>query len=350
MRAFDAIGNISLAALAAAALAASLLTGAANKAQAMEQLTLVLTETAVPLVPNSVQQLAATLGYYEKAGVKVDIVQVQQTPSAIAALVSGSGDMANVAFSSALQLVAREQVKARAIASPDKAIPFVIAARSAIASAADLAGKSFGVGRVGSLDHTMSMTVLKSLGVDTDKIELVAIGQPSVRATALAAGRVDATTMSIGVWSALGSKDGLHVLVSQAAYYKAAPLLSKVNIVTEETLAKKPAAIAAFVKAIVLASRDFSRDPSIWAAAMAKERPDVDRATLDQLAAAYRDNWSVNGGINLDEVAYTTEASYASDDFNGLPPVEPTAWVDTTAIDAVLKEVGVAPGLDAPGR
>ena len=117
---------------------------------------LIVTETETPLVPNSVADLALRLGYYKKAGVDVELVRVQQTPSAVAALRSGGGDMANIAIDTALQLVGRDQMKLRGVISPDKALPFLIAAKKTIATPQDLTGKVFGVARVGSADYTLS--------------------------------------------------------------------------------------------------------------------------------------------------------------------------------------------------
>ena len=108
--------------------------------------------------------LASTLGYFEREGVDVELVRVQQTPSAVAALQAGEGEMANVSVDAALQLVARDQMELKAVVSPNKSLPFLIAGKDEIAALADLAGRSFGVGRVGSLDHTLERRVLASRG------------------------------------------------------------------------------------------------------------------------------------------------------------------------------------------
>ena len=55
--------------------------------------------------------------------------------------------------------------------------------------------------RLGSVDHTLSMVALKGLGVNTANLTVLAMGVPSTRAQALVAGRVDATTMSVGTWA-----------------------------------------------------------------------------------------------------------------------------------------------------
>jgi NitT/TauT family transport system substrate-binding protein len=294
--------------------------------------------------------LAVGLGFYQRAGVDVELVRVQQSPSAVAALRSGSGDMANIGFDTALQLVARDQMNLKGVISPDKALPFVIATKSELTTPKALEGRSFGVGRVGSLDYNLSRLVLAKLGANVDKIDYVALGQPNVRGQALAAGRVDATTMSIGVWESLPEKSKLAVLVSQAKYYEAAPLISKINVVTAEVAKAKAKEVAAVVKGIVLASREFAKNPKLWVDAMAKARPDVKRETLEFLAEAYKESWSANGGIDIAAARYTTESLYTGTDFKDLRKVAVSEWIDTSFVDAVLKSDGTFANIDVAGR
>ncbi len=315
-----------------------------------EPFKLIVTETETPLVPNSVADLAIGLGYYKRAGVDVELVRVQQTPSAVAALRSGQGDMANIALDTALQLVGRDQMKLKGVVSPDKALPFMIAAKKSIATVKDLNGKVFGVARVGSADYTLSRIALAKLGADVDSLRYLAVGQPPVRARALAAGQIDATTMSVGIWLSMPDKSQVHQLVDQESFFKAAPIVSKLNVVTEEVAKTKAKQVAAVVRGIILASRDFAKNPKLWVTAMEKARPDVKPETLEKLGEAYRKEWSVNGGINLDAIKYTTELSYKSPDFKDLRPVAPKEWIDTSYIDRVLKDIGTDHNMDPTGR
>jgi NitT/TauT family transport system substrate-binding protein len=303
---------------------------------------LIVTDTETPLVPNSVLELAATLGYYAKAGVDVELVHVQQTPSAVAALHAGGGDMANIGFEAALELIAQDQMKLRGVVSPDKALPFLIAAKGALAAPKDLEGKVFGVARVGSADYTLSRVVLQKLGVDVSKLQYLVIGQPEVRAQALTAGRVDATTISIGVWSAMPDRSPLRVMVEPGDFYRLAPFLGKLNVVTSDVAAARAAEIAGVVRAIIAASRDFAAKPGLWVDAMVKARPDVDRSVLAALADSYRQSWSVDGGLEPEQLAFTTDTIYRSRDFEGLRRVEPSEWIDKSFIDAALKQLGPA--------
>jgi len=331
-------------------IAASLVVLGSTVFASAEPFRLVVTDLEAPLVPNSVMDLAVNLGYFEREGVDVELVRVQQTPSAIAAIQAGEGEMANIGVDALIQLVARGATGLKAVVSPNKSLPFLIAAKSEIATPADLAGRSFGVGRVGSLDHSLSTKVLESQGVDPEALEIVTLGQPAVRAQALAAKQIDATTISIGVWLSLPEKDGLHVLIDQDAYYEAAPVVSKVNVVTQDALDNRREDVEAVVRALVKISRDFAANPQSWVEAMTAARPDVALADLEQLSASFAQSWSVNGGISREELAYTSEWLYQGEDFTGLPAVTLDQWVDFSIADAVLAELGTAPDLDQPTR
>jgi len=302
-----------------------------------EPFRIILPEPETPLVPNSVIDLALQLGYYKKAGVDVELVRVKATPAAVAALRSGQGDMANIGTDIALQLVARDQMQLRGVISPDKALPFLIVTKKDIATPKQLEGKVFGVGQIGSVDYVQSRMALAKLGVNIDSLKFLAVGQPMIRAQALAAGQIDATAVTIGTWLTLPSQDGLAVLLDQNAYYQAAPLVTKLNVVTADTAKNRRQDVAGVVQAILSASRDFAKDPELWVDAMVKARPDVKREQLEVLAKAYANSWQVAGGLDEKELAVTTDAFYKSEDFKDIPKrVEPKDWIDRSFIDGAL--------------
>ena len=343
-------GRASIAARAAACGVAALMLVFSGAAAEAAPIRIIITETEIPLVPNSVIDLAGRLGFYKQAGVDVELVRVQQTPSAVAALHSGQGQMANIGLDAALQLLAREQMKLKGVISPDKALPFVIAAKKDYATPRQLEGKVFGVARVGSVDYTLSRLVLAKYGIDPDKLRYLAVGQPAVRAASLAAGRIDATSISIGVWSGLADKSGLTMLVDQADFYKAAPFVTKLNVVTDEIAQTRSRDVQAVVRGIMMASRAFAADPNIWIDAMEKARPDLKRADLAALAEAYRLSWAANGGLNLTDLGFTTDTLYQDAEWKDLKRIGPKEWIDTRFVDAVLADSGTTPSIDPVGR
>jgi len=314
-----------------------------------EPFRLIVTHLETPLVPNSVLDLALQEGYFERAGVDVELVRVQQTPSALAAIQAGEGEMANVGTDALMQLVA-QGMDLKAVSSPNKSLPFLIASRDSIASVSDLNGKTFGVGRVGSLDHNQSMKVLERAGLDISSLEIVSVGQPNVRAQSLLVGAIDATTMSIGAFTSLPDKTGIHILIDQDAYYEAAPVVSKVNIVSADVLKNRLDEVSAVTRALVEISRDYAADPSAWVAAMEKARPDIERSDLEALAEAYAASWSINGGLQRDELEYTSDWYYESPDFSAVPEILIDDWVDFSVMDSILEEIGSVDSMDAVSR
>lgn len=317
---------------------------------AAEPFRLIVTDLETPLVPNSVMDLALQEGYFDREGVDVELVRVQQTPSALAAIQANEGEMANIGTDALLLLIANGADDLRAVVSPNKSLPFLIAAKENIATPSELAGKSFGIGRPGSLDHSLSIRVLQKDGVDVERIDMVALGQPNQRAQALVAGQIDATTMSIGTWAAMPDTTGLHVLIDQGDYYAAAPMVSKVNIVTKRVLDERRDDVKKVVTALIKASRDFAADSSTWVAAMEKARPDIARETLEMLGESFATSWSVNGGLNKEELEYTTSALYEGEDFTDVRKIDLLEWVDFTLIDDALADLGVDETMDAMTR
>lgn len=310
---------------------------------------LIVSDSETPLVPNSVMELAEQEGYFDRAGVEVEFVRVQQSPMVMAALRAGEGEMANVALESLLQAVASGAADLRGVMSPNKALPYLIAGRG-VGSLADLKGKRFGIGRVGSVDHLLSMRVLEQAGVDPARLELVALGQPQARAQALLAGQIDATTMGIGSFTAIDDDPQVSVLVDVDSYFKAAPVLSKLNVVRSDTLETRGPEVQAVIEALTLAARDFQADPATWVAAMRKARPDVVEADLQMLAKAFAGAWSVNGGLSAGELEAAQAWLHEGEDFRGITPAPLAAFADFAPLEAVRAKIGPSDAGDTAWR
>jgi NitT/TauT family transport system substrate-binding protein len=306
--------------------------------------TIIVTEPDVPLVPNSVLELAQSLGYFAREGVDVQFNRVSGTPMAIAALASGQGDMANVSLDALLKLSARGETRFRAISSPSGSMSYVIVAREEIGSLAQLPGKTFGIGQIGTLDDTLTRTVLAGRGLEQKDLNFVSVGQPQLRLKALKAGKIDATTISYGSWIALPDKSSVRILVSKEDFAHAVPAIAKVNIVSTDTLRGKRDEVRKITAALIKLSRDFARDPQSWAAAMAVVRPDLRMVQLQQLASAYAHDWCVNGCFEAPELQSAADLLTAAPAFNGLPRPQFDTWADGSVLASVLDRLGRVPG------
>jgi NitT/TauT family transport system substrate-binding protein len=227
---------------------------------------------------------------------------------------------------------------------------FMIVGKSSLDGVADVAGKSFAIARVGSQDHALSTKVLSAKGVKADGVNYVAIGAPNVRAQALIAGQVDVTTMSLATWVTVQTDKSIKILVNADDYFNAVPLVNKGNAVTTKVLAEKPEALRRFTAAIVKASRYFAENKTGWVDGMAKLRPDIARTDLEFLWDQFGASWAVNAQMNMTAYQTSTDFLYDSGTFENAPRIEATGWADTQFVDAVLKDVGVYPKVDDPGR
>ena len=71
---------------------------------------------------------------------------------------------------------------------------------------------------------------------------------------------------------------------------------------------------------------------------------------LEALARSFASSWSVNGGLDRAQVAYSIEQIYREPDFRALRRVGADELLDTRPIASVLQQLGPLPDLDGPTR
>ncbi|MDF2798994.1 MAG: transporter substrate-binding protein, partial [Devosia sp.] len=76
----------------------------------------------------SIFRIAQDMGFYEKHGVKVNVVTLDGTPQAVAALNSGAVDVADITIESAIRLRAENDVPIRGITAVSAGTAFLVAA------------------------------------------------------------------------------------------------------------------------------------------------------------------------------------------------------------------------------
>ena len=323
---------------------------AAEKPREMLKLRLGLGSAPAPPLPNSVLWLAKDLGFYAREGLDVELNEFQGTPLAIAAMISGDVDVANVSTSEVIRMTAMKNQPMRAIHSPDARLYFLIAAKDEFKSVSALQGKTFAVSRLGSVDHSLSTIALKALGLNPASLTMVAMGVPSTRAQALVAGRVDATSLSVGTWITIQKESGVRVLVDHNTFFDNASVIEKVNAVTTKVMEEKPEHLRRFTAAIMKASRHFAENQEAWVAAITKRRPDVDRNDVANLWNGFKTAWAVNGLMNLEAYKKSADFLYQAGILDKVPKIEVAEWADTRFVDGVLREIGVSAKADPTGR
>src|SRR5260370_21957328 len=183
--------------------------------------------TPAPALPESTLWLAGDLGFYQKEGLDVQIVEVDATPSVGTAMRTGDVDIADINYEDVIRLTATKALEMRTINSASGRNFFMVVGKSSIASVSELSGRSFAIARVGSQDHALSSKVLAVKGVPTDALNYVAVGAPNVRAQALVAGQIDATTLSLATWGTVQKQPNIKVLLDPDDYFNALPLVKQ---------------------------------------------------------------------------------------------------------------------------
>lgn len=309
-----------------------------------------LGSSPVPPLPNSVLWLARDLGFYQREGLDIELIEFQGTPLALAAMISGDIDVGNVSTSEVIRLSATKAAPMRALHSPDARLYFLIAARDEIKTVQMLQGRSFAVARLGSIDHTQSMLTLKALGLNPATLTVLAMGVPTTRAQALVAGRVDATAISVGTWVSIQREPGVKILVDHNTFFENVTVVEKVNAATAKVIEEKPEQLRRFTAAIVKTARHFADNQEAWVSAITKRRAKLDRKDAAMLWNGFRTSWAVNGLMNLDQYKKTADFYYQTAGFEKVPRIEINEWTDTRFLDDALKELGVNQKSDPPGR
>jgi NitT/TauT family transport system substrate-binding protein len=259
-------------------------------------------------------------------------------------------DIGIINSSDIIELAAEKAFEMRVILAPNDRNFFLILSRDNIASVQDLRGKGFAINRPGSEDHALTLNVLRSMGVDPAEVNFVTVGLPAVRIQALLANQVQATTTSVATWVTIKNEPGLKILVSQDDYAKATQLMSNVAAVSTKVRTEKAEALRRYVAAIMKASRFYSQNKAAWVEDMGALRQDIKKEDLESLWDQFKTSWAVNGFMNPSLYQKTSDYLYTTADFKDTPKIEVKEWVDAELVDSVLRDIGVFPGLDDPGR
>ena len=139
--------------------------------------------------------LAKEGGYYQKYGLDVNVV-FGVHPACVAMLVSGEAQMANYGLEPSMLASSRDGSLIAVGSSLNKGM-FALLGGKDIASVPELKGKRLGVSRIGDTPYHYTVSLLGKFGLTARDVQWIPVGTDvNGRATALAAGRVDATLLT----------------------------------------------------------------------------------------------------------------------------------------------------------
>ena len=288
--------SLTLAVLAAAAL---VLPGAAN-AQANKLV--VGMPTTPPNVVHMPVVVAKDLGLFKKYGVDVETVALDGGVKVFRAMLAGNLDVAQ-APAALTEVGISKGSHVKAILASLYKFEASMVVRDNVKTLADLKGKRIGIQQPGGFADILSKTVLRAAKIDPKDVHFVSIATEDV--PALVADQVD--TAILHVEQEMQAKEKVPSLHAIARLWELQPKqLYTVFAVKDSTIKEKPAALLAFTKAVIEATRTIYTDKAKVLPIMVKETGYPEKIiseTYDYLVKSCI--WDANTGLSPERVNFT---------------------------------------------
>jgi len=142
--------------------------------------------------------LANQLGEYDKAGLKVDLVDLKGGSDALKAVLGGSADVVSGYFDHCVNLAAKKQELQSFVVYdryPGEVLVVSPTHTAEIKSIKGLAGKKVGVSAPGSSTDFFLKFLLKKNGIDPASVAVIGVGLGATAVAAMEQGQIDAAVM-----------------------------------------------------------------------------------------------------------------------------------------------------------
>jgi NitT/TauT family transport system substrate-binding protein len=223
--------------------------------------------------------MAEAGGFYEKEGLKVEVVNMEGGTRGIQVLLSGEIQAMHVGLAPAV-LANKQGADLRLVTSTCNTIPITMFTPPDIKTAADLKGKTFGISTFGSETDIAISILLKKLGLSRQDVTVSQIGGSAQRYAALVAGRIQVAPL-IEPGITIAKEKGFNALVDLAAANT--PWIFDSVVVTAGYIKDHRDTLTHFVKAYVagayLALSDAKRAKEVIAQKYKTNDPTVIDAT-----------------------------------------------------------------------
>lgn len=195
--------------------------------------------------------MAEAGGFYEKEGLKTEVISMEGGSRGVQVLLSGEIQGMHVGLAPVVQ-ANKEGADLRAVTSTSNTIPITIFTKPDIKTAADLKGKTIGISTFGSETDIAVSLALKKLGLARQDVTISQIGGSSQRFGALVAGRIDAAPL-LEPGITLAKEKGFNPLLDLAA--EKTPWIFDAVVVTKTYLQQHGDTLTHFVRAYIAGAR-----------------------------------------------------------------------------------------------
>lgn len=188
-------------------------------------------------------------GFFSKYGLDAEPLFVRGAPTLVAAMASNEIEIGYTGGTAVIGAVASGS-DLKVLSALTNRVTYDLVVRPNIKTAEDLRGKKFGVQAIGGTVWMGAILALEHLGLDADrdKISIIAAGDQTVLAQAVANGTIDATVLD-GVQSRPLHAKGFPILAELTS--AKLPILSSAIVAREPTIQKNPQLVEGVLRAVI---------------------------------------------------------------------------------------------------
>jgi NitT/TauT family transport system substrate-binding protein len=231
----------------------------------------------VPLFPTVSYPvfIAQERGFFEKNGLKAEIIRINSEPTTYQALISGDIDATSGAPTGLVQSNI-QGVPVVSLGSWDNLVSYTMISREKIDDLSQLRGKKVGINRLGGKSSLILRVMLEDAGLNTSKdVTLLQLGGSQERLAALIRGGIDAAPVDFAFEPKM-KQMGFHLVPGRKTPFMNGPIT-----VTVASLKANRGKWMRFVKAYLEATHYMTTNKEGSVAVLKRIIPTDDRETLD---------------------------------------------------------------------
>lgn len=260
--------------------------------------------TTPPNIVHMPVVVAQDLGLFKKNGIAVKTVPLDGGVKVFRAMLAGNLDIAQ-SPGTVTSIAISKGSKTKAILGTIYKLEASMVVRDNIKTMADLKGKRIGIQQPGGFADILSKSVLRAAKIDPKDVNFVSIATEDV--PALVADQVD--TAILHVEQEMLAKDKVPSLHAIARLWELQPKqMYTFYAVREDTIAKQPAALQAFVDSVIEATRIIYTERAKVLPIMVKHTGYPEKIvadTYDFLVKACI--WDANTGLSPERINFTAQ-------------------------------------------
>ena len=271
--------------------------------------------------------LARDAGLFKKHGLEPELIQMAG-PLPIAALAAGEIDYLT-GYTAGI-IATGQGAPLKGIMVSLRKPPFYLVAEPSIQKPSDLVGKRIGVDRIGSLQHLVARLLLKTKGVDGEKVLFTQTGSVSNTVTSLGQSAVSAAVLS-GPHNVIMAQKGFRQIGAADDLPMQFPTS---GLVVNDAKLRTDASQIKSVIRVMLDANTFSLREKNWVINYVRDKWKIEQKSAATVYEQWRSIMTPDGKIAVKDMQEYFDLAYAQKQISA--PVNVAAVTDYTLLDQVL--------------